>query len=175
MKDPAMKVIVYLAISVNGIIEDAKGGTPWSAEQWEKWGAELKRAQCLIVGRTTHDLMSDSGEYEKYGVRRVIVLTSSGISPDPIVTTAASARQALEQLSQEGFSEVVVGGGAKTTAAFVEIGCVSEIYLDIEPFLFGGGLPFISPLGELNLNLELRDIDRYAPNAVGLRYRVLPD
>jgi dihydrofolate reductase len=168
-----MKVIVYLAISVNGLIENAKGGTPWSEEQWTNWGLELKRAACLIVGRTTHDLMSESGEYEKYGVRRVIVLTSTTITSDPIITTAASATQALDQLSQEGFTEVVVGGGAKTNAAFLEIGCVSEIYLDVEPFLFGSGLPFAGPLGELNLDLELLAVDRYAPNAVGLRYRVL--
>jgi dihydrofolate reductase len=167
-----MKVILYLAISINGLIEDASGATPWSGKQWERWGLELKRAGCVVVGRNTHDLMSESGEYEKYGVRRVIVLTSRAIDPDPLIKTAASAQQALDELAAEGFSEIVIGGGSQTNAAFLEIGCVSEIYLDVEPFLFGGGLPLLSPLPALNLDLQLLDVDRYAPNALGLRYKV---
>jgi dihydrofolate reductase len=169
-----MNVIIYMAVSANGLINNAKNATPWCNEEWLRYGQILARAGCLIVGKKTHAIMDAAGEYKRLGVRRVVVLSSSAITSDPMVTIAPSAREGLEQLEQEGFTEVVVGGGAQTNAAFLEIGCVSEIYLDIEPYLFGGGLPLISPSGDLDLTLELLGIERYAPNAVGLRYKVLP-
>ena len=168
-----MKVILYMAISVNGLITDASGETPWCESVWERYKKTLQHAGCLIVGRRTHEIMDKIGEYEKLAVKRVVVLAKSRLELPPGMTAADDPDQAIAELEAEGFAEVVVGGGAETNKAFLEAGLVDEICLDIEPFLFGRGLPLLQGAG-LNLNLRLVGVDRYAENSLGVRYLVLP-
>ena len=161
-----------MAVSVNGLICDADGNTPWCESEWDKYQKVLGRAGCLIVGRRTHEIMSEQGEYNRLAIRRVVVLTSGNLVLHQGMTTACNPSDALAELENEGFKEVVVGGGADTNAAFLRTGKVNEIYLDVEPHLFGKGKP-ISQAFDGNIKLQLVETEHYSPNSIGLRYLVL--
>jgi dihydrofolate reductase len=165
-------VILYAATSVNGLISDANGNTPWCDAEWDQYKNVVSRAGCLIVGRRTHETMEQEGSYAKIGVKRVIVLTTSYITLQDGFKAANTPAEALDILEKESFDEVVVGGGAQTNAAFLKENWVDEIYLDIEPRFFGGGLLLCSLPVQTNYKMKLLDINNYAENAVGLRYAI---
>lgn len=78
----------------------------------------------------------------------------------------------LKDLENRGFSEVAVCGGASIYTLFLEHNFVSEIYLTIEPILFGKGLKFLNQ----KMNLTLKLIEARKINDSGtllLHYKVL--
>src|SRR3989338_1817732 len=75
-------------------------------------------------------------------------------------------------LEAKNFQSAILGGGARTNASFLKAGLVDEIWLTVEPKVFGAGLNFTE--GEaLNLNLELIESKEIGDHAVQLRYKVI--
>lgn len=57
--------------------------------------------------------------------------------------------QALQKLEQAGLKTALVAGGGKMDAVALESGKIDEIYLDIEPFIFGKDIPFLHHLRKI--------------------------
>lgn len=80
--------------------------------------------------------------------------TPPGGSVEYINTTT---RQLVEKMEQEGHDAVVVAGGASVYSQFLRDGLVTDLYLTVEPVLFGNGVPLISGIERINLRfVEMR-------------------
>jgi dihydrofolate reductase len=169
-----MKVTLYMASTPNGFIARADKTTPWLEGSWKSYEAIVKAMGAMIVGASTYELMRVGEELEKIGNPSLAVLTHSEKQDDGAVMFATSPAQAIERLSARGFTQVVVGGGAQCNAAFLKAGLVDEIILDIEPILFGHGLPLFSQCA-LEVPLELIETKKFAANEIQLRYKVIKE
>ncbi|KKW32849.1 MAG: Bifunctional deaminase-reductase domain protein [Candidatus Uhrbacteria bacterium GW2011_GWA2_53_10] len=76
----------------------------------------------------------------------------------------------LERLEQEGVKAVAVAGGAQIYSTFLREGLVDELYLTVEPYLFGDGTPLVE--GCDPIEMELVDSTRLGDNAVLMHYQV---
>ena len=62
-----MKVILYMAISVNGIIAKGDDDTSWiSKEEWDSYSLAVRTAGCLIVGRRTYHILTKQPEFAEF-------------------------------------------------------------------------------------------------------------
>src|SRR3989344_3984944 len=78
----------------------------------------------------------------------------------------------LNLLHQRGFETVALIGGPHLNAAFFKTGLVDELYLTIEPKIFGAGINFIEGK-PLDLELSLKETTNLTDNVLLLHYAVI--
>jgi dihydrofolate reductase len=172
-EDNEMKVILYMAISVNGIIAKLNHDTPWTDAELESYTAKVKEIGNLILGKTTYDLMEEEEVFSDLGDPYVVVLTSSREKPKRKNTIfVKNFDEAINELTKKNFEIALVAGGSKADNAALESKKLDEIYLDIEPLVLGKGIPLFSP-SEFDLNLELLESKKIGNSGIQLRYKVL--
>lgn len=89
--------------------------------------------------------------------RRIIVLTRDPSKELPIPGVEFTSEEPValvRRLENEGVAELVLGGGASVYGQFLNAGLVTEVYLTVEPFLFGGGVPLAQGFDRVALKLE---------------------
>jgi dihydrofolate reductase len=167
-----MKVILYVATTINGMLAAKDNRTPWSNEELKSFFENVQKAGNVIVGRKTLPLFFET-DLADMGNPLVIVLTKdSSLKDKENVRFVNSPKVALEVLEKAGFESALITGGGETNGAFLKENLIDEIYLDVEPFIFGGGIPLFSP-SEVELNLELIDQKMINKNTVQLHYKVI--
>jgi dihydrofolate reductase len=77
----------------------------------------------------------------------------------------------LAELESAGFKSAILGGGAFVNSDFLKRGLIDEIWLTVEPKIFGDGLGVFG--GDFDANLKLLDVEKINENSVVLKYKVL--
>ena len=167
-----MKVLLLAAMSADGFIgtDAAHRSLDWrSKEDASFFIAKTKEAGVIIMGSVT---------YKTFRIkrappgRRLIVYTRNpeSIVGEDVEATDEPPRELLERLKKEGFDSVVIGGGATINKLFIDEGLVDELYLTIEPVLFGDGVDLLS--GPVSARLEMLDLKKIGNNTLLVHYRV---
>ena len=169
-----MKTILYMAITANGYIARKNDETPWSKEEWESFFSKVKEAKNIVLGRKTFEMMKSNGNLAEIGDIFIVVVSDKikNKSDDTNCLFVNSPGQAVESLKEKGFVEAFVAGGGILNSSFMKQGLVDEIYLDIEPFVFGDGVRLFSE-NDFEANLELLSIKNLSKNVLQLHYRVI--
>jgi len=84
--------------------------------------------------------------------------------------TNKSPKKILEDLSQRGFKQVALVGGAETNTAFLEDGLIDELYLTIDPHLFGSGKRLFDKI-KIEKKLTLLESKMLNDNTILLHYK----
>ena len=84
-------------------------------------------------------------------------------------TNAAPAALAAD-LRRRGCARCAVLGGSHVHSLFLEAGLTDEVWLTIEPALFGGGTPLLARRADVRL--DLRTIEKLGPATLLLKYQV---
>lgn len=167
-----MKVILYMAITANGMIARKNLETPWSDEEFNSYYKKVREVGNVIVGSRTYPQFLES-DITSMGNPLMVVLTRSNkVSDQENVVFAQSATRALEIIKDKGFDQALVTGGGETNKAFLETSLIDEIYLDIEPFIFGEGVPLFTPSG-VELKLKLLETKKISDQTIQLHYKVV--
>lgn len=165
-----MRVTLVAALSVDGFIAQTSGQSSltWvSSEDRQFFTAKTKEIGTVVMGRATYETLE-----QPLVERRNIVLTSDpgAQAGGGVEFTAESPADLIRRLASEGVTRVAVIGGTQVYSAFLNEGLVHELFLTVEPVLFGSGIK----LAETNsqIDLELLDSQRLGSQAVLLHYAV---
>lgn len=169
-----MKVILYMAISVNGYIAKKDDETPWSDEEWGAYQTMVKKIGNVVIGRRTYELMNEDKTLTDLPCSLVVVLTSKeGMkSDDQRVVFVSTFSKAVKTVKSHGFDEVLIGGGGKMNTTALQTGRVNELYLDVEPWLLGEGLILFEKLPS-DFKLKLLKTRRIGKNTIQLHYKII--
>lgn len=169
-----MKVILYMAISANGMIAKNNDDTSWiSKKEWDSYSLAVRKAGCLVVGSRTYHLLTKQPEFVEF---KDVMLVA--VSQEDFATSASnhviahSPKEALEVL--KNYEEVIVAGGGILNASFLLENLVDEIYLDIEPIIIGEGIPIFKGKN-FEHKLQLIDQKKIANDEIQLHYKVLKE
>lgn len=165
-----MKVILYMAQAVNGFIAKLDNTTPWSDEEWEMYKEKVEKTGNIIIGRKTYDIMKNDG-FDSIGNPFVIVVSQQNFPDTEDIVFVKDAQEALRVAEDKGFPEVLVTGGSLINGLFLKENVVDEVYVDIEPFLFGQGIPLFSAQ-ENDFALELLESKPFGKSGLQLHYSV---
>lgn len=165
------RVILYMAISANGIIAKSDDDTSWiSKEEWDSYSLAVRTAGCLIVGRRTYNILTKQPEFAEFkDVKLVAVSQEDFITLTPNHLIAHSPKEALEFMKD--YKEVVVAGGGILNASFLAEKLVDEIFLDIEPIIFGQGIPVFKDK-DFEQKLKFIGQKKITDNEIQLHYKV---
>lgn len=171
-KEIIMKVILYMAISANGMIAKSDDDTSWiSKAEWDSYSMAVRKAGCLIVGRRTYHILTDQPEFaELRGIKLVVVSKDDFATKAPNHFVAHSPKEALKLL--KNFEEIIVAGGGMLNAAFTSENLIDVIYLDIEPIIISQGIPLFRDR-DFEKKLKLIGQKKIADNEIQLHYEVL--
>jgi dihydrofolate reductase len=166
-----MRVLAIAAITANGFIGQATDHISWdwtSPEDRKLLVRLTKEAGCVVLGSKTFDTFK---RRRAFPGRRTIIYTTrpeSIIVPD-IETTSETPAKLVERLEHEGATGLAVLGGRSIYNQFLASGVLQELYLTMEPVVFGSGVPLF---GETGAKLALLDSSKLNENTVLLHYAV---
>lgn len=168
-----MRVVTLAVMTADGRIAQLSSGfVDWSSREDKRMFAQVtRRVGVVIMGRTTYELLPSP-----LAGRLTIVLTThpegQTAQSGSVEFMSGTPKDIIAVLAARGYAEAVVAGGASVYQAFLEAGAVDELWLTIEPLLFGDGLPLLHR--ELPvIGMRLLDVVRLADNTVQLKYRIL--
>jgi dihydrofolate reductase len=166
------KIILYMAISVNGMIAKSDDDTSWiTKEEWASYSLAVRRAGNLIVGHRTYDILTKQPEFSEFKDVKLVVLSKNNfktLSSNHLI--ADSPGEALKLLKD--FKEVIVAGGGVLNNSFLSENLVDELYLDIEPVILGNGIPLFRG-EEFEKKLKLVGQKKISADEIQLHYKVL--
>lgn len=146
------KIFIIVAVSADGFIaKDANHYAGWSSKEDKAFFARrTKEAGVIVMGSRTFDTIG-----RPLPGRRTIVLTSR---PDAYANSGAEATSEspstlIERLSAENVSEVAICGGTQVYSQLISSGLVDELYITVEPVLFGSGLMLFNTPYDVPLRL----------------------
>lgn len=167
-----MKVFLIAALTADGFIgRDASHLSNWTSPEDKKRFISLtKAAGVMIMGARTFATIGRA-----LPGRRTIVYTShpDTITAEGVETTNEPPSALLARLKKEGVQGIAICGGASIYSLFMQANVVDELYLTIEPIVFGKGVPLFGT----HLERQLALVETSQPNdhTVFLHYRVRHD
>jgi len=166
-----MHVIALAAITADGkIARHARHFADWtSREDKQLFAATSREAGLVIMGKTTFDSIG-----QPLPSRLQIVLTTRPETclpsvPGLIEYASGSVIGVVRALEERGYQKAIVAGGANVYHQFISARLIDELWLTVEPLLFGSGISLLDDQ-ELNVRMRLTDVVRLGENAVQLRY-----
>lgn len=151
-----MKVILMASVTADGFIAQAtdQSSLEWTSKQDTQFFVEKsKEIGVLIMGSTTFETIG-----RPLSGRRIIVLSKSKsypqFSPEQVAVSSLPPKELLESLEGEGVSAVMIAGGASVYTQFLSQKLVTELYLTVEPVLFGSGVKLLSDAVSVKLDLQ---------------------
>lgn len=167
-----MRVFIIAAISADGLMgaHDTQRSLDWRSKDDARFFIDTtKAARVMVMGSTTYKTFRMKRAPPG---RRLIVYTRdpSSINGEGVETTQLEPKDLLAQLEKEGYTELAVCGGAMINSLFLEAGVVDEIYLTVEPVVFGGGVPLLRQ--DAPVKLRLIDARNLSANTLLLHYTV---
>ena len=183
-----MAKLIYVSnVSLDGFIEDERGGFEWSAPNEEVFGyvTELVRPiGTYLYGRRLYEAMTVWETDPAFAAKSALMADFAQVwqAADKVVYSTtleaiSTARSRLERsfdpnairvMKAGATSDLIVGGSNLAAQAF-GAGLVDECHLFVHPVVLGRGKPSL-PAG-LRANLELLDERRFS-GVVYVRYAV---
>lgn len=164
-----MKVTLMMAISVDGrIAKDKNQLADWTSPEDKKiFVTESKKHGVILMGENTFKTLPSP-----LPNRLNVVFTDA---PDPnlpgVRYVNAEPELVLQQLEDEGYSSVLLGGGCFLNSQFLKKKLIDEIILTVEPYLFGRGISLFDV--DASARLQLTDLQKINDQAFCVRYQVI--
>lgn len=164
-----MKIILMMAMTADGKIARFSDHFPdWTSREDKKYFAETtKKHGVVIMGEKTFQTFP-----KPLPDRLNVVFTLEKDSPkqENVKRVSGEPEKVLEELKKMGYKSAILGGGANLNAQFLEKKLIDEIWLTIEPKIFGDGLGIFS--GDFNLDLKLLSVEKINEDSAVLKYKV---
>src|SRR3990167_3664298 len=164
-----MRVILVMVQSLNGKITrgDDTDIYKWTSKEDQKFFFSfLKKHEVIIMGSRTYEAARKNIKLDDKRLRIVLTSTPKRYSSEQelgkIEFTNANPADLLARLETDGYKQVLLVGGGKVNAAFFAQNLVDELYLTIEPVLFGKGKAIIAEK-KFNANLKLINLTKLNP------------
>ncbi|OGL94921.1 hypothetical protein A2348_05540 [Candidatus Uhrbacteria bacterium RIFOXYB12_FULL_58_10] len=163
-----MIVSLIAAVSADGKIAQSaeQSSLDWtSREDTRFFISKTKEIGTVVMGRKTFGTIG-----KPLKDRRTIVMSSrTGI--EGVEWTSEPPADLVARLEREGVTRMALCGGAAIYDAFLSVGLVDELFLTVEPVLFGDGVPLFR--NGARINLKLLETTKLGDSSVLLHYLLL--
>lgn len=164
-----------MGISVNGYIAKENGDSEWTSEEDLKgFYKQSKTAGNIIMGKNTYYAASKYG-YFPFPDALNIVVSHEKIENkwgDKVIITEKSPKEIIAMLEEKGFNDAFIAGGGTLNSSFMKEKFIDEIYLDVEPLVFGKGIKVFAD-ADFEFELKLIEINKLNQNTIQLHYEVI--
>lgn len=193
-----MKIILMMAMTVDGKIAKTSDHFPdWTSREDKKLFADTtKKHGVIIMGektfytlapkpkKNTANNSTDKIENQSsFGAgqalpkplpdRLNVVFTLQKNLPEieNVKWVLGEPKKVLRELESLGYKSAILGGGANLNAQFLKKKLIDEIWITIEPKIFGDGLGIFA--GDFDQNLKLISFEKINENSIVVKYKIV--
>lgn len=166
-----MKIILLAVVTIDGkLARNEHHFVDWSSPEDKKlFFSTTRKAGVLIVGHNTFRTFPSPLPGRLHIVLTRDTSDKSDI-PGVVEYTDKAPQEIVGNLEARGYNEAVLAGGAAANALFLKAGLVDEIWLTIEPLIFGVGIDLLRR-EEFDLRAHLLSVEQLNEGGtVHLRY-----
>ncbi len=170
------KIILGLAVSLDGYIEGPNGEYDWClTDQDYGMSAFFKRIDSIFMGRKSYELALSMGDEAMPGFPKlkeyVFSNTLDSVKIEAILINGDVARR-VKEIKNEPGKDIWLFGGAGLTTSLMNLGLVDELGLAVHPILLGSGKYLFNQI-DRRIQLKLMDTKTYSSGLVSLTYDVV--
>jgi dihydrofolate reductase len=168
------KVILGLAVSLDGFIEGPNGEYDWCFTDQDYGLKEFfQRIDSIFVGRKSYEMSlgMDGGISGFPKLKEYVFSTTLNNAKEGVIIVRGNTLEEVTKIKNEPGKDIWLFGGADLTASLMTLGLVDEIGLAIHPILLGSGKPLFKNIQE-RVHLNLIDTKTYSTGLVYLTYLV---
>ena len=145
------RIILFIAMSLDGYIADEKGGVDWlsgiqTEEGEDSYSSFIKGIDTVVMGWNTYHQVATElspGEWVYHGLTAYVWThrkDAAGIPLEDIRFTSESPAALLERLKREPGKDIWVCGGAELIRQLMDADAIDVFHLSIIPTLLGDGI-----------------------------------
>lgn len=156
------KIILFIAMSLDGYIADNNGGVAWlnghgnNSENIDTYTEFAKDIDTVLMGwNTYHQIVTELSPQEwVYNQFTTYVFTHKECSSSQqIQFTSENPLLLLERLKQEDGKDIWICGGANLVQQLVSKNMIDKYYISVIPTLLGNGIRLF---GNMDREIKLR-------------------
>jgi dihydrofolate reductase len=172
------KIIVYIAMSLDGYIADVNGELHFLDLVTEEnedygYGEFIKSIDTVIIGRKTYDKVLSFGIPFPHSDKEVYVIThTSRLITRKIHFYTGSLTKLVEELKNSKGKDIFVDGGGEVVSAMIKEDLVDELIISIIPVILGDGIPLFKNNLDMK-KLELIEPKSFNKGLVQLHYAIM--
>ncbi|PYI53064.1 dihydrofolate reductase family protein [Paenibacillus flagellatus] len=178
------KIILDLAVSLDGFIEGKNGEVDWCVMDAEMGFTDfLNQIDTILYGRKSYDLWGqftpevgqDDTEKEIWESvhskeKYVFSRTQKGTGGKAVFIND-NIREEVDRLKRKPGKDIWLYGGANLITTFVHLGLVDEFRLSVHPVILGEGKPLFTDIRQ-RTNLKLVRTKTFSSGVVQLIYHL---
>lgn len=181
------KIILNLAVSLDGMIEGPNGEYDWCIMEPEMaFDQFLEDIDTIFFGRKSYELFggqnpdSFSSEEERVlfhkmaGKEKYIFSNTLDKAPAKTKLVSGDFEQQVKDIKHKAGKGIWLFGGSSLVTAFVNAGLIDEYQLSLHPIVLGAGKPLFTDIRQ-RLQLRLVRQQAYPSGVTGLFYEPLRD
>ena len=166
------KVILGLAVSLDGFIEGPKGEYDWCFTDQDYGMSDfMSRIDAVFVGRKTYET-SLGAEVDTSGMPKMkeyIFSNTLDKVKEGAILIKGELKLEVKKIKNENGKDIWLFGGADLTTSLMNLKLVDEVHLALHPILLGGGKPLFRDILD-RIKLKLIDTKTYSTGLVSIKY-----
>lgn len=166
------KIILGLAVSLDGFIEGPNGEYDWCfTDQDYGMSAFFERVDAVFMGRKSYELtqnVKDSNNWMPPMKTYVFSNTLTEAGEGAIIVSGDISKH-IASIRQEAGKDIWLFGGAELTSALMNLNLVDELWLAVHPIILGSGKSLFKDI-QSRIKLNLVDTKTYSTGLVSLTY-----
>jgi dihydrofolate reductase len=166
-----MKIIMLAALTIDGkLARNSAHFVDWTSREDKRiFSSTTRHAGVVILGNNTYKTLPAPLPGRLHVVMTYSLAGKESV-PGEVEYTDATPERIVAGLEARGYPEAVLGGGSQVNALFLQSNLVDEIWLTIEPSIFGLGVDLLHGV-QFDLQARLIHMERLNDaGAVHLRY-----
>lgn len=170
-----MKLIQYLATSINGHITVDEDGTDWvTPKTIEDFGKLNLECGVVVMGKRTFEMFGN--DFPQPGCLNIVMTKEPVLlkkQMDGALFTDKNPEEIVKIAEEKGFKQLFVVGGTQTNTAFLRANLIDEVWINIHPIIIGHGKYLFDEVPEISIkNLELYESKPFDGGQMLLKYKL---
>lgn len=163
------KVILYIAMSLDGFIADKDGGVGWLSDQDENnqnfgsYSDFIKTIDTVILGyKTYHQLVTElsSDKWFYSGMKSYVLTHKDEKNTSEIVFTTQNPKDLVLKLKEEQGKDIWICGGASIANQLIKLNLIDRYHITIIPTILGSGVRLFND-DNVDIKLKLISTENY--------------
>ncbi|RDW22120.1 dihydrofolate reductase family protein [Oceanobacillus chungangensis] len=184
INERATRVILDLAVTLDGFIEGPKGEVDWCIMDPEMdFTNFLNQIDTILYGRKSYDLWgqyipkNEDSDTEKeiwklvHSKEKYVFSRTKKETDNRAILINDNIVEEVNKLKKNPGRDIWLYGGSSLITTFIKLGLVDEFRLSVHPVILGQGKPLFIDIKE-RVNLRLIDTKRFSSGVVQLCYQL---